>query len=211
MRGILILAYLRTDTTRISPAHAGNTWLVGWLVGATRDQPRTCGEYYGVRRSPPGGEGSAPHMRGIPKMVLPLLPHFRISPAHAGNTASLTTRARAAADQPRTCGEYARRHGANPRQGGSAPHMRGIHFTVMGYSKNGGISPAHAGNTWSRHRYRDVDRDQPRTCGEYILGPIGGLEQAGSAPHMRGILAGGVDDSHAVGISPAHAGNTASA
>ncbi len=75
-------------------------------------------------------------------------------------------------DQPRTCGEYFAPGGRRALAGGSAPHMRGIHFTVMGCSRNGGISPAHAGNTMTSAKRSSIFWDQPRTCGEYVPGHV---------------------------------------
>ena len=208
MRGIPQTQAVLEHGRRISPAHAGNTARGYAQPYARRDQPRTCGEYVAAERPLPPPNGSAPHMRGI----LAALPHRhparRISPAHAGNTTLSRSRSAAHADQPRTCGEYERGSGRPLPERGSAPHMRGIHFTVMGYSENGGISPAHAGNTTPSTMFAICLTDQPRTCGEYYRPPPGLWRGRGSAPHMRGILGKPHGETRHSGISPAHAGNT---
>ena len=71
-------------------------------------------------------DGSAPHMRGIPWSQDRAGAVSGISPAHAGNTGPAPAVVILRADQPRTCGEYARRRRRGPGRGGSAPHMRGI-------------------------------------------------------------------------------------
>ena len=86
--------------------------------------------------------------------------------------------------------------------------MRGIRHAHAAFDMHRRISPAHAGNT---HDMVGVPRprgDQPRTCGEYAASREMVFAQLGSAPHMRGILLGGVDRARGRGISPAHAGNT---
>mgnify|MGYP001682697459 CR=1 FL=1 len=192
------------------------------------DQPRTCGEYVVMReadledvgsaphmrgiRSGSGsgsdGGGSAPHMRGIPAGGKRPEWSGRISPAHAGNTASAYPESRSSADQPRTCGEY--RGGRKPQlpPGGSAPHMRGIQIPHRIERITRRISPAHAGNTAAHGGTSRSRRDQPRTCGEYPTQSVGLQPARGSAPHMRGIPYVSVSASYARGISPAHAGNT---
>ena len=106
--------------------------------------------------------------------------------------------------------------------------MRGILAYSLITRNSERISPAHAGNTIVFHGQLSLSEDQPRTCGEYgealdctdegegsaphmrgilnVMGPV--LMWSGSAPHMRGILTGRSAMSVAVGISPAHAGNT---
>ena len=131
-----------------------------------------------------------------------------ISPAHAGNTRFPILRTGRQGDQPRTCGEYCPATFALPQAIGSAPHMRGIPASTPRTTFAGGISPAHAGNTFVSHLSLLVFGDQPRTCGEYAAAAQADSWAQGSAPHMRGILIRDVRYSAGRGISPAHAGNT---
>ena len=75
-------------------------------------------------------------------------------------------------------------------------------------SKDGGIIPAYAGNTFIIHAHRGSYRDHPRVCGEHILENITAINPEGSSPRMRGTL--GINNAYAQaqGIIPAYAGNT---
>ena len=167
MRGILDDFLGRCDGRGISPAHAGNTLIPRVFAIFATDQPRTCGEYSRGVNVCDGVGGSAPHMRGIPKITAGKAWAIRISPAHAGNTRDGGIPRLAMWDQPRTCGEYPARNARPSYSGGSAPHMRGIRGFRPGLLPAEGISPAHAGNTSSTASPRACSQDQPRTCGEY--------------------------------------------
>ena len=130
-------------------------------------------------------------MRGIPRPSPARCSKPRISPAHAGNTPSRLVRLGHLRDQPRTCGEYRGAGWRAPAGRGSAPHMRGILKTGVSPRVTPGISPAHAGNTDDSYGHSRADRDQPRTCGEYLAEVCWLPGAEGSAPHMRGIQRGG--------------------
>ena len=147
MRGIQHSGQVVVLGGGISPAHAGNTAHVLFHVQRTWDQPRTCGEYPVKPPPRPTASGSAPHMRGIPAMLIIL--------------------ACGVEDQPRTCGEYGDGPGAELRPDGSAPHMRGIPRMMARRAWGYRISPAHAGNTRGPASPSRRSWDQPRTCGEY--------------------------------------------
>ena len=167
MRGILFFDGIGCFLSGISPAHAGNTLDCEIFIAAAMDQPRTCGEYRFLQVYLAIRRGSAPHMRGIRRLIL-TMPRFPgISPAHAGNTGWRTCPPRSRWDQPRTCGEYHCPAEAWSWASGSAPHMRGIRPRNQGRRRRPGISPAHAGNTPPPRRPTPGPRDQPRTCGEY--------------------------------------------
>ena len=193
MRGIPRSAAHAQPLTRISPAHAGNTFrfLVTWLTGG--DQPRTCGEYHAQPLTLSRSRGSAPHMRGIPLLALARFVKWWISPAHAGNTSNSVNQRGDARDQPRTCGEYPLAPGREGIARGSAPHMRGIPHPIGRAVDSPRISPAHAGNTPFDDLLASLSEDQPRTCGEYR-----GSGRNRPGPRRR----------RGARISPAHAGNT---
>ena len=188
MRGIHREASRSSNGSWISPAHAGNTPPPRRCISTPWDQPRTCGEYRLGRRSLSRARGSAPHMRGIPLSLMISLYDLP--------------------DQPRTCGEYVLGHSTDSFLLGSAPHMRGIRQINSKWNPDSRISPAHAGNTETRGWTPATIEDQPRTCGEYCVPLRHPLCKGGSAPHMRGILAGDPVSGPVPGISPAHAGNT---
>ena len=149
-------------------------------------------------------------MRGIPHPVPDGGHRPGISPAHAGNTRPSALGIQAARDQPRTCGEYSLQGTVPYLKMGSAPHMRGIRAHDLPFEVAGGISPAHAGNTDRNAENRTGLPDQPRTCGEYHFSAATLVQPPGSAPHMRGIPRPDDPVTWLGGISPAHAGNTAS-
>ena len=72
----------------------------------------------------------------------------------------------------------------------------------------GGITPAHAGNTVFASSTLLVGRDHPRTCGEYTPSFYAAKQPMGSPPHMRGIPINLSAQKGKFGITPAHAGNT---
>ena len=147
-------------------------------------------------------------MRGIPVSNPEINRGGGISPAHAGNTSENIFRYGTVVDQPRTCGEYQGPGERAPIPSGSAPHMRGIPARWPAATMLRGISPAHAGNTASKHGRCRCPRDQPRTCGEYLASVDRVPPTFGSAPHMRGIRGRPGRGLTGRGISPAHAGNT---
>ena len=173
-----------------------------------RDHPRTCGE------QPSGGLfcvlglGSPPHMRGTASIVTTPVRYSRITPAHAGNSASIALICRFAEDHPRTCGEQRQTSEIKFRKTGSPPHMRGTAKKKLAMVAVPGITPAHAGNSWSIVLFPFLMRDHPRTCGEQTKLSTRICSLRGSPPHMRGT---GKHYSHNPGqnrITPAHAGNS---
>ena len=93
---------------------------------------------------------------------------------------------------------------------GSPPRMRGIRFVFVNFLPFHGITPAHAGNTFSEREFQSSARDHPRACGEYCLRSICQNMCPGSPPRMRGIPVMTFGDVYVEGITPAHAGNTLS-
>ena len=152
MRGIRDAAISVLAGERITPAHAGNTFLGFSRDALYRDHPRACGEYHLPPIAAQAKLGSPPRMRGI------LLCHFeasgdsRITPAHAGNTGCAVPVVYLYWDHPRACGEYQARSAAIKASSGSPPRMRGIHLQYRRIRRKHGITPAHAGNTLLRYR-----------------------------------------------------------
>ena len=87
--------------------------------------------------------------------------------------------------------------------------MRGEYYAVCVYNDLlYGITPACAGNTFSRPAHGWALRDHPRMRGEYILEQRDKTFEEGSPPHARGILITALGGISAPGITPACAGNT---
>ena len=125
MRGKLPWSRLCRPLSRITPAHAGKTYIDGWHKKNEKDHPRACGENILSLTLMPNGLGSPPRMRGKPAPQSKLLPRVRITPAHAGKTAVIHAAAKTSTDHPRACGEnFLPFRGFSPRQG-SPPRMRG--------------------------------------------------------------------------------------
>ena len=188
MRGTPILAMLCHMTTRIIPAHAGNSMSRRWIMSAKTDHPRACGELGGKRLPIRSGLGSSPRMRGTPNRTN--------SPPSS------------LADHPRACGELVSFADLVRELLGSSPRMRGTPYTAMVVDATLRIIPAHAGNSTSPSVPSPSTPDHPRACGE--LGGPGASPSAdvGSSPRMRGTLRKRPRDRIGHRIIPAHAGNS---
>ena len=92
MRGIHVQATRRWITLGITPAHAGNTFIISKPHFVFEDHPRACGEYFCFCWYMLMSLGSPPRMRGILFVFLNHLFGRRITPAHAGNTMCLKSR-----------------------------------------------------------------------------------------------------------------------
>ena len=140
----------------------------------------------------------------------PCLRHYRITPAHAGNTPfgfSVVGRVR---DHLRACGEYFKKAAEKLGMGGSPPRMRGILLNKLRIKPRKRITPAHAGNTPELLTVARLLEDHPRACGEYWKLSFESMQYIGSPPRMRGIPKSGATIVTPKGITPAHAGNTSS-
>ena len=168
MRGILHFIRRKTETSRIIPAHAGNTIFFLLTRREPEDHPRSCGEY--PRTFPPNQtcRGSSPLMRGIRRPTTSALISKRIIPAHAGNTIQTSKRFTSLEDHPRSCGEY--------------------QLIATKELNRYGIIPAHAGNTHFLRACKSKFWDHPRSCGEYYQLLSSSNRKLGSSPLMRGIL-----------------------
>ena len=192
----------------IIPALAGNTTRGSSQKTASRDHPRSRGEYHVAvsHHIPPNG--SSPLSRGIRVSRKNHLRCDRIIPALAGNTSRRTAITPSTADHPRSRGEYSVASSNRDRDVGSSPLSRGIRRLGCSQDRGQGIIPALAGNTGAPHPGRTPGEDHPRSRGEYFMlrPPRGQL--LGSSPLSRGILAAEWTQYHPGRIIPALAGNT---
>jgi len=148
MRGTPISSGRYLASTRITPAHAGNTNSYFRTSGGNKDHPRTCGEHETPQKQISLTAGSPPHMRGTPISAIIPCSVSRITPAHAGNTGVAIADFRVSWDHPRTCGEHYSRACHRQRSLGSPPHMRGTLISAYPPAYGLRITPAHAGNTF---------------------------------------------------------------
>ena len=90
----------------------------------------------------------------------------RITPAHAGKSASRCSFGIDSRDHPRTCGEKARAYCKIYNEWGSPPHMRGKGEIESYADECDRITPAHAGKRYRKIQFAGISWDHPRTCGE---------------------------------------------
>ena len=152
---------------RIIPALAGNTRSWTPVCPSAGDHPRSRGEYTDGAMASALTVGSSPLSRGIRCATPAGLGADRIIPALAGNTRASSNVASVAADHPRSRGEYQGRHGPVLRALGSSPLSRGIHLPPKVCNARRRIIPALAGNTTLPSTLGTLDRDHPRSRGEY--------------------------------------------
>ena len=69
---------------RITPAHAGKSYVLGVWLGDGRDHPRTRGEKHWTKADRVMYRGSPPHTRGKEEFKDSGGKSVRITPAHAG-------------------------------------------------------------------------------------------------------------------------------
>ena len=96
-------------------------------------------------------------MRGILQSHTEAEQLLRINPAHAGNTTYISLFRFSFKDHPRTCGEYLTAFAAAKIIKGSPPHMRGILLVAFAVALSSGITPAHAGNTYTTNGFNEQD------------------------------------------------------
>jgi len=91
MRGTLLDAGHDASGRGITPAHAGNTVLHMYGPSTSRDHPRACGEHAIPAPYQYDSWGSPPRMRGTPADEIERGHDAGITPAHAGNTACVSS------------------------------------------------------------------------------------------------------------------------
>ena len=131
-----------------------------------------------------------------------------IIPAHAGNTASSRKSPPSWRDHPRACGEHTPTPNRPNVPSGSSPRMRGTPSPLFLLTGEHGIIPAHAGNTMPQDMVSCDWWDHPRACGEHASLKSVHRRACGSSPRMRGTPVVQQLFKLALGIIPAHAGNT---
>ena len=93
---------------------------------------------------------------------------------------------------------------------GSPPRMRGPRQSFLQYFFPIGITPAHAGTTHHNQELQRIHQDHPRACGDHSQCYSGLFKSRGSPPRMRGPRSRHHLLVRPSGITPAHAGTTAS-
>ena len=196
------------DMAGIIPAHAGNTLMPLFVLSRGRDHPRACGEHRLGKIFAITLMGSSPRMRGTLYRKLDVDSFTGIIPAHAGNTNAILACLRMDGDHPRACGEHKHPGLLKASGRGSSPRMRGTRSPAPAGRVQGGIIPAHAGNTSGSEQRECTRRDHPRACGEHRGDDMTNGTTPGSSPRMRGTHTTVCERGQEFGIIPAHAGNT---
>ena len=112
--------------------------------------------------------------------------HVGITPACAGNSYSVYFPLSRRQDHPRVCGEQFRRRYRLFRLLGSPPRVRGTVQRGDKITQLVRITPACAGNSPARRRWRYGSGDHPRVCGEQWLAGHLMVKCLGSPPRVRG-------------------------
>ena len=186
MRGKLSRISRRSTKKRITPAHAGKTFMCNYSNMVDSDHPRACGENKGEKDMQELKIGSPPRMRGKRAGMDIDQATKRITPAHAGKTCRISHASAAIPDHPRACGENLGHHPAQAVCLGSPPRMRGKQSPPAASPALLRITPAHAGKTLASAAALALCPDHPRACGENMVELYAALRLDGSPPRMRG-------------------------
>ena len=155
--------------------------------------------------------GSSPHARGTHLRSSGTLTLTGIIPACAGNTVGALFSLLGIGDHPRMRGEHHWWGDPATKPTGSSPHARGTRLLASQDTRNTGIIPACAGNTYTGRERARFFGDHPRMRGEHMIKHNRIKSALGSSPHARGTLDIFLGFFHQFGIIPACAGNTRAA
>ena len=114
-----------------------------------------------------------------------LVHNYRITPACAGKTSRLESRAFPAEDHPRMCGKDNASCISLSKRLGSPPHVRERRRHSNAGSHAAGITPACAGKTQTARRSAFPIWDHPRMCGKDAMIHCDNIRCKGSPPHVR--------------------------
>ena len=152
---------------RITPAHAGTTYMRICLMADYEDHPRSCGNHENKFKLVTNIVGSPPLMREPPRRVTSTCSKDGITPAHAGTTLIVTNCLISLQDHPRSCGNHRLLCKKNKQPDGSPPLMREPPEPCAFRGNFFGITPAHAGTTNKLLKFKSTIQDHPRSCGNH--------------------------------------------
>ena len=207
-KGAQFCSHVCTD--RITPAHAGKSKTLRRKKCLSRDHPRACGEKSGAASCICFHKGSPPRMRGKAAALPCGLVVSGITPAHAGKRSCSPDDVGDFGDHPRACGEKRCILQQLRVVKGSPPRMRGKAPLPSGAFSMGGITPAHAGKSFSARWPARAALDHPRACGEKSMVCPRSGPGTGSPPRMRGKARPQQLQGFRLRITPAHAGKSES-
>ena len=169
MRGKQRRVVLQYEDRGITPAHAGKTGTRLKSLRRRWDHPRACGENRHRAGAASRTAGSPPRMRGKQQKEVYEALKEGITPAHAGKTIVSRLFFNSMRDHPRACGENPEQIHIQLHRKGSPPRMRGKRATCKDDRLIEGITPAHAGKTFSNLSLILASWDHPRACGENVI------------------------------------------
>ena len=172
------------------------------------DHPRACGEKADHRDFRRRSAGSPPRMRGKALDRPPYVSTERITPAHAGKSATSRRSLRASGDHPRACGEKIDGDIRLVQMRGSPPRVRGKAIAPPTQQTRRRITPACAGKSKGMDARARQLQDHPRVCGEKSAAPAFSISVRGSPPRVRGKVRDADDPAPAKRITPACAGKS---
>ena len=152
--------------------------------------------------------GSPPLTRGQLTVSFPRSFFFGITPAHAGTTPYRRSWSPCPWDHPRSRGDNPKHSGKRVHKIGSPPLTRGQRNRNEMDWRRPGITPAHAGTTYSLALRNPLCRDHPRSRGDNPEDRLTCLSSRGSPPLTRGQQLPSLLSWLILGITPAHAGTT---
>ena len=195
------------ETTRLSPACAGNGPVQARNYRRNTAQPRVRGERGLIIDGQLNVVGSAPRARGTAQHDHQLGAVERLSPACAGNGVMQPRPAKVSPAQPRVRGERDHLQRRVTPENGSAPRARGTETPGQQAPSVCRLSPACAGNGGCCRSWRCRSPAQPRVRGERFLEDVVARDDDGSAPRARGTGCSPVMGGFPIRLSPACAGN----
>ncbi len=133
--------------SRSIPAHAGETHWPAYQGIRSGVNPRSCGGNNRCTERMRARRGQSPLMRGKLGRGTMRLESRGSIPAHAGETASISTNNRIKWVNPRSCGGNERLRAELDKAGGQSPLMRGKYLARRKINHGCGSIPAHAGET----------------------------------------------------------------
>ena len=175
--------------SRLIPARAGSTLMLGHVLLVRRAHPRSRGEHYHKQAKQMRDRDSSPLARGTRSPAAPLHRNARLIPARAGNTTRASPSLVPSSAHPRSRGEHQLLDLCRSRNYGSSPLARGTLIALIGSVLVLRLIPARAGNTPGLSPPRRQWSAHPRSRGEHVLLKSGSVFDSGSSPLARGTLA----------------------
>ena len=191
-----------------TPARAGPTRWRSGRAGRRWEHPRACGA------DTPGDSmtylrvGAPPRVRGRLQVQPVAPPGSGSTPARAGPTCSSRPTWPRPGEHPRACGAD---RGPDPLTDpfpGAPPRVRGRLVGVEVGHLPDGSTPARAGPTSRRRRWRGRRREHPRACGADLPPHAAMSVRIGAPPRVRGRLQERVPMASVGRSTPARAGPT---